>query len=116
MGCLFCNIIEGKTPSTKIFENDKVFVFEDINPQAPVHALVIHKTHIKNLDELTPENSDMMGDIFLAVKETAKIKGIDKEGYRVIINNGTAGGQVVWHLHVHILGGKEDIGPMVNKR
>lgn len=115
MGCLFCNIIEGKILSTKVYENDKVYVFDDISPQAPVHSLVIHKNHIKNIDELTPENSSMMSDLFLAVQETARIKGVDKNGYRVIINNGPAGGQVIWHLHIHILGGKDHMGPMVVK-
>lgn len=113
MGCLFCNIIEGKIPSAKVYENESVYAFDDINPQAPVHALVIHKTHIRNIEELTGENSRIMGDIFLAVKEVARLKGIDRDGYRVIINNGTAGGQVIWHLHVHVMGGKKDMGPMV---
>jgi histidine triad (HIT) family protein len=113
MGCLFCDIIGGKIPSKKIFENDKVFAFEDISPQAPVHALIVHKTHTKNIDELTPENSSIMGDLFLGVKEVARIRGIDAAGYRVIINNGAAGGQVIWHLHVHVMGGKDDMGPMI---
>lgn len=115
MGCLFCNIIEGDIPSKKVYENDTVYAFEDISPQAPVHILVIHKTHIKNLDELDASNSNMMSDIFLAVKEVAKITGVDKEGYRIIINNGEAAGQVVWHLHIHILGGKKSLGPMLQK-
>jgi len=112
MGCLFCNIIEGSIPSTKVYENDKVYAFEDIDPKAPVHILVIHKTHTKNIDELTKDNAQIMADLFLAVKEVAALKGIDKDGYRVIINNGTAGGQEVWHLHIHILGGQK-MGPMV---
>ncbi len=112
MGCLFCDIIKGTTPSTKVYENDRVYAFEDISPQAPVHILVVHKTHTKNIDELNKDNASIMSDLFLAVKEIAAIKGIDKEGYRVIINNGSAGGQVIWHLHVHILGGME-MGPMV---
>ena len=115
MGCLFCDIIEGKIPSTKVYENDSVYAFDDISPQAPVHTLVIHKKHIKNINELTPENSHIMSDIFLAVKEVAKIKGIDEKGYRVIINNNEAGGQVIWHLHVHVMGGREKMGPMVQK-
>ena len=113
MGCLFCNIISGATPSKKVYENDKVYAFEDINPQAPVHVLVIHKTHIEKLEDLTAANSSIMADLFLAVKEVAKIRGINEKGYRVIINNGTAGGQVIWHLHVHVMGGKDDMGPMV---
>jgi histidine triad (HIT) family protein len=113
MGCLFCNIINGTTPSKKVFENDRVYSFEDINPQAPVHILVVHKKHIEKIDDLNSGNSSIMSDIFLAVKEIARIKGIDKKGYRVIINNGPAGGQVIWHLHVHVMGGKDDMGPML---
>lgn len=113
MGCLFCNIISGATPSTKVFENDRIYAFEDINPQAPVHVLVIHKHHVERIEELNQGNSGIMGDLFLGVKEVARIKGIDRDGYRVIINNGTAGGQVIWHLHVHVMGGREDMGPMV---
>lgn len=114
MGCLFCNIIEGKIPSSKVFENDKVIAFDDINPVAPVHILVVHKTHIKNIDELDAGNSAIMSDLFLAVKEVAAIKGIDTEGYRIIINNGKAAGQVIWHLHIHIIGGRENLGPMIS--
>ncbi len=114
MGCLFCNIIEGKTPSTKVYENDSVYAFEDIDPKAPVHVLVVPRLHVKNIDELNNENSSVMGDIFLAVQEVAKLKGVDDDGYRVIINNGEAGGQVIWHLHVHVLGGKKHLGPMLH--
>lgn len=113
MGCLFCNIINGTTPSTKVYENEKVYCFEDINPQAPVHVLVIHKNHIRTIEELTSENSAIMADIFLGVKEVAAIKGIKDKGYRVIINNGSAGGQIIWHLHVHVLGGLDNMGPML---
>ena len=87
MGCLFCNILKGEVPSTKVYENDRVYAFEDINPGAPVHVLVIHKTHTRNIDELDQSNASIMADLFLAVKEVARIKGIDAEGYRVIINN-----------------------------
>lgn len=113
MGCLFCDIINGKIPSKKVYENDRVYAFEDINPQAPVHVLVIHKNHVEKIDDLDAGNSSIMSDLFLAVKEIAKITGIDAKGYRVIINNGTAGGQVIWHLHVHVMGGRDDMGPMV---
>ena len=115
MGCLFCNIIKGETPSSKVFENEKVFAFDDINPVAPVHVLVVHKTHIKNIDELTDSNSAIMSDLFIGVKEVAALKGIDANGYRIIINNGTAAGQVIWHLHVHVIGGKDNLGPMISK-
>ena len=113
MSCLFCNIIEGKTPSAKVYENDRVYAFEDINPQAPVHVLLIHKSHIEKIEDLNRENSAIMADLFLGVKEVARIRGIDQAGYRVIVNNGAAGGQVIWHLHVHVLGGKASMGPML---
>ncbi len=113
MGCLFCNIIKGETPSTKVYENDSIYAFEDIHPQAPVHILVVHKKHIKNLDELDENNSYMMSDIFLGVKEIARMKNLSEKGYRVIINNGPAAGQVIWHLHIHLLGGSDDLGPML---
>ena len=113
MGCLFCNIAEGKTPSTKVYENDTVYAFDDINPLAPVHVLVISKTHVEKIEDLNKSNSAMMSDIFLAVKEVARIKGIDRQGYRVIINNGKAGGQIIWHIHVHVLGGKDNMGLML---
>ncbi len=114
MSCLFCDIFDGKIPSSKVYENDRVVAFDDINPQAPVHVLIIHKKHIKNIDELTAENGAIMSDIFLAIKEVAAIKKTDDAGYRVIINNGEAAGQVIWHLHVHVLGGKKDLGPMLS--
>jgi len=113
MGCLFCNIISGQTPSTKVYENDSVYAFEDITPQAPVHVLVIHKKHIERIEGLDAGNASIMADLFLAVRDIARIKGLAEKGYRVIINNGTAGGQVIWHLHVHVLGGKDDMGPML---
>ena len=115
MGCLFCNIIEGKTPSKKVFENDKVFAFYDINPQSPVHVLVVHKTHTKNIEETVAGNHAIFNDLFEGVKEVAKLTGVSEKGYRVIINNGTAGGQIIWHMHIHVLGGKDDMGPMVMK-
>ncbi len=114
MGCLFCDIIEGKIPSTKVYEDSSVYAFEDIHPAAPVHVLVVHKNHTKNIDEMDESNSHIMSDIFLAVKKVARLKGIDGDGYRVIINNGAAAGQVIWHLHVHVLGGSKDLGAMLN--
>ncbi len=113
MGCLFCDVISGKKPSTKVFENDRVYAFEDINPQAPVHVLIIHREHIEKIEDLTEANGGIISDLFLGVREVARIKGLDKNGYRVIINNGKAGGQVIWHLHVHVLGGRESMGPML---
>ncbi len=115
MGCLFCNIIEGKTPSKKVFENDRVYAFHDINPQAPVHILVVHKTHTKDIEETSADRAHIFSDLFEGVKEVAKLTGIAEKGYRVIINNGPAGGQIIWHMHVHVLGGKDNMGPMMAK-
>ena len=113
MDCIFCKIISGDIPSEKVYENDKVIAFKDIAPQAPVHILVIPKTHIQNIDDLNDGNFNLMSDIFLAVKDIAKNNELDKMGYRIIINNGESAGQVVFHLHIHILGGKNNMGPML---
>lgn len=114
MGCLFCDIVQRKVQASIVYENDRIIAFEDISPKAPVHVLVIHKTHIRCIEELNAENSFIMADLFLGVREVAAIKGIDKNGYRVIINNGPSGGQIIWHLHVHVLGGRERMGRMVS--
>ena len=97
--CIFCKIIEGEIPSTKIFENDYVIAIKDINPKAKVHILVIPKIHAESLNEL--EDEKVMSEIFKGVKEVAKIMGI--KAYRVHINIGKEEGQVVFHLHIHVL-------------
>jgi len=106
MDCLFCKIIKGEIPSSKVYENEYVYAFNDINPMAPVHVLVVPKAHIKNADEITEENSVYVAKIFEAVAEIAKQLGLEK-GYRVITNCGEDGCQSVMHLHFHILGGKK---------
>ncbi len=106
MDCLFCKIINGSIPSTKVYENEDVYAFRDINPQAPVHILVVPKAHIASVDEITAENSDMIAKIFEAIPEIAKAEGLSG-GYRVVSNIGNDGCQSVKHLHVHILGGKQ---------
>lgn len=104
--CLFCKIIAGKIPSEKVFENDYVLAFKDINPAAPVHVLIIPKIHIKDTNSITEENILYISEIYKVVKEVAKICGVDEEGYRLICNCGENGGQEVHHLHFHLLGGK----------
>lgn len=106
MDCLFCSILKGEVPSAKVFENDWVYAFKDINPQAPVHVLVIPKEHIPSLDAVTAENSCFAARIAEAIPEIAKECGLT-EGYRVVTNIGTHGCQSVKHLHFHILGGKQ---------
>lgn len=102
MSCIFCDIVAGKIPSNKVHENDKFYAFHDIHPKAPVHILIIPKEHYPTLQETPPE---IMGDMLSFTKETTNMLDLDKNGYRFIINNGSDGGQEVYHLHAHILGG-----------
>ena len=115
MSCIFCKIIAGEIPSTKVYEDDKVLAFHDINPAAPVHILVVPKAHIADVNGITEENKSVMGDIFLAAKRIAAEKGLPEKGYRLLVNNGKAAGQEVFHLHVHIFGGKDSLGPMLSR-
>ncbi len=107
MSCIFCKIVSGEIPSKKIYENEQILVIKDINPQAQVHMLIISKEHIKSANHLTKENIDVVGHMFLAAKEVAKIMNIDESGYRLINNCGTDGSQSVNHLHIHLLGGEK---------
>ncbi len=102
MDCLFCSIANGEIPSTKIFENDTVYAFADINPQAPFHAVIIPKKHIKSAAEITKENSKVIAEIFEAVSDIAKKENLEN-GFRVVTNCGEDGGQTVDHLHFHLL-------------
>lgn len=106
MDCLFCKIIAGDIPSTKVYEDDMVYAFRDIAPQAPVHILVVPKTHIASVDQVTGENSHLVARIFEVIPQIAAAEGL-KNGYRVVSNCGPDAGQTVGHLHFHILGGKE---------
>ncbi len=106
MNCLFCKIIEGVIPSAKVYEDDKIYAFKDINPQAPVHVLVIPKLHISSMDEVNAGNAESVKHIFVMIPQIAKSLGLDN-GYRVISNCGDDGCQSVKHLHFHILGGKK---------
>ncbi len=105
MDCLFCKIIAGEIPSAKVFENEHVYAFRDINPQAPVHVLVVPKEHICCADAINGENSSLVAHVFEAIPQIAKETGLTN-GYRVITNVGEDGRQSVKHLHFHILGGK----------
>lgn len=104
MDCIFCMIAEGKIPSKKVYEDDEILSFHDVNPQAPVHVLVIPKTHICCLDAVNSENSDVIKRIFEKIPEIAREAGITN-GYRLISNCGEDACQTVKHLHFHILGG-----------
>jgi histidine triad (HIT) family protein len=103
--CLFCKIIKGELPSKSVYETDKVCAFYDINPEAPVHVLIVPKEHITSHNELTEKNVDIMKEIHLAANEIAKKLGISETGYRLINNCGPDAGQTVLHLHYHLIGG-----------
>lgn len=111
MATIFTKIINREIPATIVFENEKVIAFKDINPVAPIHILVVPKKEIPTLNDVNSEDKELIGEVFIAIKEITKELGIDKEGYRVIANCNQYGGQEVYHLHYHILGG-EIIGPM----
>lgn len=106
MECLFCNIVSGKIPAKKVYEDDTVLAFNDINPKSPVHILVIPKTHITSMDDIDEKNSEVIAHIFEVIAKLAKENDLTK-GYRVICNCGEQGGQTVKHLHFHLLGGRD---------
>ena len=106
MDCLFCKIINGDIPSTKVYEDELVYAFRDIAPQAPTHILVIPKAHIDSVNGITEENSTVVAHIFEVIPQIAQAEGL-VGGYRVVSNCGADAGQTVLHLHFHILGGKQ---------
>lgn len=110
--CIFCKIVKKELPSTIVYEDDKVLAFNDINPVAPVHVLIIPKVHIKNVMELDEQNVDVIKDIHRAAKKIAVKLGIGDKGFRLITNCGEDAGQTVFHLHYHLVGG-EKFGPNI---
>lgn len=106
MDCIFCKIVAGEIPSSKVYEDENVYAFRDIQPQAPVHVLVVPKAHIASADEVNGENAALVAKIFEAIPKIAKAEGLTN-GYRVITNCGEDGCQSVKHLHFHVLGGKK---------
>ncbi len=106
MSCLFCKIIAGEIPSSKVYEDENVFAFRDINPQAKVHILVVPKAHIESANEISEHNSALAAHVFEAIPKVAKVCGLEN-GYRVITNIGSDGCQSVKHIHFHILGGEK---------
>ena len=105
MDCIFCKIANGEIPSTKVYEDEKVLAFNDLDPQAPVHVLIIPKEHISSCDEVNEENCAVVGHIFAVAAKIAKEKGLEN-GYRIVNNCGEDGGQSVKHLHFHLMGGR----------
>ena len=105
MDCLFCKIIKKQIPASLVYEDDKVLAFNDINPQAPVHILVIPQQHVTTIAEL--DDMSVVKELFAVMKKLAVEKGIDKSGYRIVVNHGKDSGQAVPHLHFHLLGGRQ---------
>lgn len=104
--CIFCKIVAGELPSSKVFEDDICVAFNDINPQAPIHVLIVPKEHFDSLDKAQPKHKQTLGHILLTAAEIAREKGFNEKGYRIVINTNTDGGQTVFHLHLHLLGGR----------
>ena len=105
--CIFCKIIKGEIPSTKVYEDVEILAFNDVNPAAPIHILVIPKKHINSLVDMNSEDEKIVGKIYGVINKIAEEKGFKEEGFRVIVNCGKNGGQEVMHLHFHILAGRK---------
>ncbi len=111
--CLFCKIVQGEIPCTKVYEDESVLAFEDIHPLAPVHVIVIPKGHISTFMELSADTMADLTKMMAAAQKIAQLKSIDEKGFRIVINCNEEGGQVVFHLHMHVLGGRrlhDDVG------
>ena len=111
MTCLFCSIAEKKIPAIIVFEDEEILAFHDINPQAPTHILIIPKKHIATIDEAEPIDGLLLGRMVLVAQQIAREKGFNQEGYRLVFNVNPGGGQVVYHIHLHLLGGRQMVWP-----
>ncbi len=109
--CIFCRIIEKKIPSKIVYDDALAAAFEDVNPQAPVHILVVPKKHIPDIHSMTDEDKSLIGHLFLTARIIAEKKGLEAKGYRMVINNGAGVGQTVFHVHLHILSGRRFAWP-----
>ncbi len=111
MDCLFCKIISGEVPAKIIYRDDLVLAFDDINPQAPHHKLIVPQKHINTINELTSEDNELMGHMVQTAKLLAKEMNVSEEGYRLVINCNAGAGQTVFHIHVHLMGGRRFAWP-----
>lgn len=105
--CLFCKIATKQLPTTIVCETDDTIAFEDLNPQAPCHVLVIPKAHIRTVDDIEASQQELVGKLFTTAQAVVKKKGCQQDGYRLVMNCGEAAGQSVWHIHLHVLGGRD---------
>lgn len=104
--CLFCKIVAGDIPAEKVYENEHVLAFRDINPVAPTHILVIPRAHVASLNDALPQHREQLGELLLAARDVAAREGLSASGYRLVINTMKDAGQVVFHIHVHVIGGR----------
>ncbi len=109
--CIFCEIVSKRMKSEMIHEDEELVAFKDINPQAPVHVLIVPRKHIDSVQDVKQDEAELMGKMVLVAKKIAEANNIDEDGYRLIINNGINGGQTVSHLHLHMLGGRRMTWP-----
>ena len=109
--CLFCKIVAGEIPSSRVFEDDRCVVFNDISPQAPTHVLIVPRQHLDSLDKAEANDKELLGHLLLTAADIARAKGFASNGYRVVVNTNSDGGQTVFHLHVHLLAGRPFVFP-----
>lgn len=111
MGCLFCKIVHGEIPATIVYDDPEMMAFHDIRPQAPTHLLIIPKQHIATIDDTDSKDEQLLGRMVLAAKKLAKTEQLNHNGYRLVFNVNTGGGQDVYHIHLHLLGGRQMTWP-----
>jgi histidine triad (HIT) family protein len=105
--CLFCKIVAGEIPADVVYETNETLAFRDINPQAPTHVLIIPKRHIERINDITDADREVIGSLYVAARDIAASEGLAEDGYRVVMNCNEAAGQTVFHLHLHLLGGRQ---------
>jgi histidine triad (HIT) family protein len=110
--CIFCQIVAGKSPSQMLYQDERVSAFRDIHPVAPTHVLVVPNRHIASVNDLAPEDEALVGHLYTVARQIAQQEGIDQTGYRLIVNTGPHAGQIVFHLHLHVIGGQRMRFPM----
>ena len=111
MSCLFCKIVAGEIPATVVYEDDDIIAFHDINPQAPTHLLIIPKLHIATIDDADESHEKLLGRMVLTAKKLAHTEGLGEKGYRLVFNVNSGGGQMVYHIHLHLIGGRQMVWP-----
>ncbi len=109
--CLFCRIVSGEIPSKMVYQDEQCMAFDDVNPQAPVHVLVIPRAHVESLQGFQTSETNLMGALLQGCREVAQLKGVSDSGYRVVANTGSSAGQTVFHMHFHVLGGRSFAWP-----